>query len=155
MDDQITPAPAQSSAVLAFEELRGEVSLLRRAIEGLAGERRDQPDYGPTLESLAASNGEIREWAKKVSERPAVRLTPQQIGEQIEQAIVRLRTYDERQLEVVRLQLTSALEEVRMVSATARIASEQVRREKIVGGLCFLGGLMLVLVFAQIELVWR
>jgi hypothetical protein len=60
MDDPATPARAQSSAARAFEDLRSEVSLLRRAIEGLAAERRDQPDYAPTLEVLAASNEEIR-----------------------------------------------------------------------------------------------
>jgi hypothetical protein len=42
-----------------------------------------------------------------------------------------------------------------MLSATARIVSEQVRREKIVGGLSFLGGMVLLLVMAQIVLVWR
>jgi hypothetical protein len=42
-----------------------------------------------------------------------------------------------------------------MLSATARLASEQGRREKIVGGLSFLVALMLLLLLAQIELVWR
>jgi hypothetical protein len=155
MDNQVTPALAQSSAARAFEDLRGEVSLLRRAIEGLAAERRDQPDYGPTLEALAISNEEIKNWARKINERPAVRLTPLEIGEQIQEAVAKLRAEDRRQLEVAHGQLTSALNEVRMLSATARVASEQVRREKIVGGLSFLGGMVLLLVMAQIELVWR
>jgi hypothetical protein len=155
MDDQVTPALAQSSAARAFEELRGEVSLLRRAVEGLAAERRDQPDYGPTLEALATSNEEIRDWAKKVSERPAVRLTPLQIGQQIEEAVTKLRAEDRRQLDVAHGQLTSAIKEAKMLSATARAASEQVRREKIIGGLSCLGGIILLLLLAQIELVWR
>jgi len=62
MDDQATSAPDESSAVQAFEGLRREISLLRRAIEGLAAEKRDQPDYGPTLEALATTNEGIREW---------------------------------------------------------------------------------------------
>lgn len=155
MDDQATPALAQSSAVRAFEDLRGEVSLLRRAIEGLAVERRHQPDYGPTLETLANSNHEIRDWVRKVNERPAVRLTPLQIGEQIEQSVEKLRAQDRQQLAVGHEQLTSALNEVKMLSATARIASEQVRREQIVGGLSFLGGVVLLTVLAQVELMWR
>ena len=133
MDDQVTPALAQSSAARAFDDLRGEVSLLRRAIEGLAAERRDQPDYGPTLEALAISNEEIKNWARKINERPAVRLTPLEIGEQIEEAVAKLRAEDRRQLEVAHGQLKSALKEVRMLSATARVASEQVRREKSSG----------------------
>jgi hypothetical protein len=155
MDDQVTPALAQSSAARAFDDLRGEVSLLRRAIEGLAAERRDQPDYGPTLEALATSNDEIRDWARKINERPGVRLTPLQIGEQVEQCVEKLRAQDRHQLAVAHEQLTSALKEVRMLSATARLASDQVRREKIVGGLSFLGGLVLLALLVQIELVWR
>lgn len=57
MDDQVTPTLPQSSAVRVFDELRGEVSLLRR---GFAAERRDQPDHGPTLGSLATSTKELR-----------------------------------------------------------------------------------------------
>ena len=155
MDEQVTPALAQNSAARAFEDLRGEVSLLRRAIEGLAAERRDQPDYGPTLEAMANSNQEIRDWARKVSERPAVRLTPLQIGEQIEQSVEKIRRQDRHQLEVTHGRLTKALKEVEMLSARAQLASEQRRREKIVGGLSFLGGLVLSLLLAQIELVWR
>src|SRR3546814_12082283 len=37
----------------AFAELRSEVSLLRRAIEGLTAERQNAPDYAPTLKVLA------------------------------------------------------------------------------------------------------
>ena len=155
MDDQVTPALAQSSAARAFEDLRGEISLLRRAIEGLTVERRDQPDYGPTLEALANSNQEIRDWARKVSERPAVRLTPLQIGEQIEQSVGNLRAQDRDQLEVAHGQLTNALKEMRTLSATARAASEQARREKIVGGLSFLSGIVLLTVLAQVQLIWR
>lgn len=155
MDDQVTPALGQSSAARAFDELRGEVSLLRRALEGLAAERRNQPDYGPTLEALANATQEIRDWAKRINERPAVRLTPVQIGEQIEQAVASLRTHDQRQLEVAHGQLTGALIEVRALSATARVGLEQARAKKIVGGLSFLGGLMVTLLLVQIDLVWR
>jgi hypothetical protein len=155
MDDQVVPALAQSSATRAFEDLRGEVSLLRRAIEGLAAERRDQPDYGPTLESLATSNEEIRDWARKINERPAVRLTVSQIAEQIEAAAAKLRVQDGHQLALMHGHLTRAVEEVKTLAVTARIASEQVRREKIVGGLSFLSGFALLLLLTQIEFVAR
>ncbi|MFN3727350.1 MAG: hypothetical protein ACK4SZ_13725 [Allosphingosinicella sp.] len=150
MDDQVTPALAQSSAARAFEDLRGEVSLLRRAIEGLTAERRDQPDYGPTLEALAASNDELRAWARKVSERPALQLTPQQIGEQIEAAASRFRRLDRQELCAEHAQLASAIAEVRAISRTALTDNEQVRRVKIVGGTCFLAALILGLLLAQI-----
>lgn len=143
MSDQITPAAAQSSAALAFEELRGEVSLLRRAIEGLTSERQSQPDYGPTLEALVRSNEELREWARKVSERPAIKLTPARMAEEIEQVAFGLRARDQRVLELARGLLAQAADELKLMSAGARAAYEQGRLLKIVGIACFLGGMLL------------
>lgn len=155
MDDQAPPALAQSSAVSAFEDLRGEVSLLRRAIEGLAAERRDQPDYSATLEALAATNDGIRDWARKVSERPALQLTPQRIGEQIEAAVSLLREQDRKEFAAVQGRLEGAITEAQAISRQARTSYEQVRREKIAGGVCFLGGFLLSLFLTQIEVMWR
>jgi hypothetical protein len=150
MDDHVTPAMAQSSAARAFEDLRGEVSLLRRAIEGLTAERGDQPDYGPTLESLAASNDELRKWARKISERPALQLTPQQIGQDIEAVTSRFRQLDRQELEAELARLAGAIEAVRAISRKAQTHEEQVRRVKIVGGSCFLIALILGLLLAQL-----
>lgn len=154
MDDQVTPASAQSSAARAFEELRGEVSLLRRAIEGLTAERRDQPDHGPTLEALATSNEQIRDWAKKVSERPALRLTPERISEQIEAAASQFRQLDRQELRAEHTRLADAIAKVEAIARQARTTGEQVRWTKIVGGLCFLGGFILWPLLAQVEVVF-
>lgn len=154
MNDQTTPALAQSSAVRAFEELRGEVSLLRRAIEGLAAERREQPDYGPTLEALAASNGELRAWARRVTGLPALQLTPQHIGEQIEAAAALFRQLDRQEVAAEHVRLTGAVAEIKAISLEARNAYEQSRWVKIVGGVCFLSGIMLGSIFAHIEIMW-
>lgn len=150
MNNEVTPGLAQSSAVQAFEELRGEVSLLRRAVGALAAERREQPDYGPTLEALAASTDAIGRWAAKIDQRPALQLTPERIGEQIEAAASYSREKDERLLSAAHEQLQSAMAEVKALSRLARTSQEQARREKIVGGICFLGGLMLGTLLAQI-----
>lgn len=154
MDNQVTPPLAQSSAVQAFEELRGEISLLRRAIEGLTAERRDQPDYGPTLEALAKSSEEIREWARRISERPALQLTPRKIGEQIEEGASRFREHDRQLVEGVQGQLLGAIDEVKAISARMRTSYEQARIVKIVGGISFLGGFLLGPLLALISVVW-
>jgi hypothetical protein len=143
MDDQVTSALAQSSAVRAFDELQGEVSLLRRAIEGLAAERRDQPDYGPTLEALATSNGELGKWARKVSALPALQLTPRDIGEQIEAAASQFRKQDRQELAAEHARLGKVTAELEAISRKAHTSLEQVRREKIIGGTFFLCGLVL------------
>src|SRR3546814_5341308 len=60
----------------AFAELRSEVSLLRRAIEGLTAERQNAPDYAPTLKVLSGRLTRIEAFMGEVSESPAMRLTP-------------------------------------------------------------------------------
>ncbi len=154
MDDQTSSALAQSSAVRAFEDLRGEISLLRRAIEGLTAERRDQPDYGPTLEALAASSKQIRGWAKRINEQPALQLTPQRLSDQIEAASSRLRQQERQELAAEHARLAASIAEVKAISWQARSAYEQVRREKIIGGVCFLSGLLLA-PLVQVTLIGR
>ena len=154
MDDQVTPALAQSSAVRAFEELRGEVSLLRRAIEGLAAERRNQPDYGPTLEALTAASEQTKDWARKISEKPAIQLTPRQISEEIDASVATRRRQDQKELAMAQAGLKSAIADVKSISSQVRNSHEQVRQVKIVGGVCFLGGFVLGPLLAQVELLW-
>jgi hypothetical protein len=155
MHDHVSPPLPESSAVRVFEELRCEVSLLRRAIEGLTAERRDQPDYGPTLEELVTSTEQIRVWARRVNELPALKLTPQSIGDEIEAAASRFRDLDQRKLQDEHSRLTEATREVKAISLAARTAREQERREKIVGGLSFLCGLMLVPLLSMFEMLFR
>lgn len=155
MDDQVTPALAQSSASRAFDELRGEVSLLRRAIEGLAAERRDQPDYGPTLEALAAASEQTKVWARKISEKPAIQLTPRQISQEIDASVATRRQQDQKELAMAQAGLKSAIADVKSISFQVRNSHEQVRQVKIVGGVCFLGGFVLGPLLAQVELLWR
>jgi hypothetical protein len=63
-------------AARAFDELRAEVSLLRRAVERLTDERTEQPDYAPTLEQIARQLADVGTWVQSISERPALQLTP-------------------------------------------------------------------------------
>ena len=48
-----------------------------------------------------------------------------------------------------------AINEPQAISRTALTSYEQVRREKIVGGMCFLAGFLTGPVVAQIEITWR
>ena len=74
---------------LAFERLRGEVSLLRHAVEALttARESIDIPDYEPTLERtekiLVALVHQIDGLAKK----PAMTLTPENMGQRLNASV--------------------------------------------------------------------
>lgn len=78
-----TGDPAQ-----AFEDLRAEVSVLRRAIEALPGAMREArpPDYSQDLAVLGKGLDEIGEQLETVLQSPALNLTPEQQGQAIAKA---------------------------------------------------------------------
>ncbi len=137
MDDQVTPALAQSSAVRAFEDLRGEVSLLRRAIEGLAAERRDQPDYTPTLTQIVDEQRAFRGWAEKVTKLPALKLTPAVLASEIEEASSKLGLAEAEALKQARVDLGKAAD-ILTRSLHGFLKYEQVRTLMLVSNVVML-----------------
>lgn len=93
-------------------------------------ERRDQADHKPTLEALATSNEELGKWARKVSGLPALQLTPQHIGEQIEAAASRFRQLDRQELGAEHARLGKVVATVEAISQQAHTAFEQARRRR-------------------------
>ncbi len=84
-----------------------------------------------------------------------MQLTPDLMGEEIETVAARFREQDRQELRAEHVRLTTAVAELKATARQARNAYEQVRREKIVGGVCFLTGLMLLPLLAQLTLIWR
>lgn len=74
--------------VQAFEDLRAEVSVLRRAIEGLPSALRENrpPDYSADLAVLGKGLDEIGEQLEAVLKSPALMMTPEQQGQAIARA---------------------------------------------------------------------
>jgi len=72
----------------AFEDLRAEVSVLRRAIEALPGAIRESrpPDYSEDLAVIGKGLDELGEQLEAVLQSPALRLTPEQQGQAIANA---------------------------------------------------------------------
>ena len=67
-------------AVDAFERLRSEVALLRRAVEGLAAGAQEAPvDYSPTLAELSEAIAAVNAQAVALGERPLLALAPDQL----------------------------------------------------------------------------
>lgn len=81
MAPDTAPPVDTSLAAHAFSELRGEVSLLRRAVE-----RTSQPDYAPSLEAISIRLEHVVTWAQKVSERPGIKLSPKDLEREIAEA---------------------------------------------------------------------
>lgn len=74
--------------VAAFEDLRAEVSVLRKAVEALPTAIRDNrpPDYAQDLAVIGKGLDEIGAQIEALRKYPALRLTPEQQGQSIANA---------------------------------------------------------------------
>jgi len=72
----------------AFEDLRAEVSELRRAVEALPGAWEDSrpPDYTPSLGTIAKGLAAVDSRLAGIETHPALRLTPEQHQQAVSQA---------------------------------------------------------------------
>lgn len=125
MDQASTSQADASLAAHAFGELRGEISLLRRAVERLTDERTDQPDYAPSLEAIAKRLEDVCVWAQRVSERPALKLTPETLGREIAAAATNSRAQDQQLLERATSAMEAASSRIDAMIARSRSVAEQ------------------------------
>jgi len=145
-----------SSPAEAFEALRREVALLRRALEGLAAEQKAQPDYSGILASIGARIKEQNAALGAMAEAPALQLTPEAMGQQILRASEQVRAEDARLLGHAQNGMTTAARQVvEAALATARTAQEQrrVARWSAIVGLVI--SVIIGTVFAVITINWN
>lgn len=71
---------AEGNPAQAFEELRAEVAVMRRAVEALPGawEESRAPDYSSDLGRIAKGLGTAATKLEAIEKHPALRLTPEQ-----------------------------------------------------------------------------
>jgi hypothetical protein len=119
-----------SSPAEAFEALRREVALLRRALEGLAAEQKAQPDYSSILAGIGARIREQNAALGAMAETPALQLTPEAIGQQIMRASQQVRAEDARLLGHAQQAMTGAALRMEAVVEKVKTAQEQ-RRARI------------------------
>lgn len=93
----------------AFERLRSEVALLRRAVESLAAGAQDPPvDYSPTLAELSEAIAAVSAQAVALGERPLLALAPDQLGSLIQIAAAKVLAKPVAELERERSTLRQA-----------------------------------------------
>jgi len=82
------PAEHAGDPAQAFEDLRAEVSVLRKAVEALPAAIRDNrpPDYTQDLAVIGKGLDEIGAQLETILKSPALRLTPEQQGQSIANA---------------------------------------------------------------------
>ncbi|QJU57399.1 hypothetical protein HL653_05975 [Sphingomonas sp. AP4-R1] len=137
MDQDSTPRPDASLAEHAFGELRGEISLLRRAIERLTDERISQSDYTPSLEELSKRLDVLTDWARSIAKQPALQLTPEKVGRGIADAGMTHREADRQLLQRAVNGMDASVSHIDGLIARARNADAQdreLRRNRIAFG---------------------
>jgi F0F1-type ATP synthase assembly protein I len=117
----------QDAAAVAFELLREEVALCRRAVAGLAAERAaiQIPDYSKTLNQMAAALNTTSRQLDALSQKPALALTPQQWSYQIAAAGNDVRRTEQDTLERARTGFVKVAQELSARLASARQADQQ------------------------------
>lgn len=125
-EDQI----GDDAAAEAFEELRAEVTLLRRAVERLAAERAELPqpkDYDETLGRIAKAINKLAERMDVLAERPGISITPEGIARQIAAAGSTIRAEDQRMIASAGKSLEDATRALHGYVVSARRGHEQNR----------------------------
>ncbi|NNG57128.1 DUF6118 family protein [Sphingomonas paucimobilis] len=123
-----------ADAAEAFEAMRGELALLRRAVEGLAAERGaiDVPDYTETLgrmqKGVDATTDRIAVINDVIARSPALAMTPEQMAQRIAAAGNAARREDQAALATGRKGLEDVTRQLHGLVASARHAGEQNRR---------------------------
>lgn len=98
-------------AAEAFERLRSEVALLRRAVESLATGAQEAPvDYSPTLAELSEAIAGVSAQAVALGERPLLALAPDQLGSLFQIAAAKVLAKPVAELERERTTLRQAAE---------------------------------------------
>jgi len=127
MDEDITTSVDATLAANAYRKLRAEMSLLRRAIERLTDERTSQPDYAPSIEAIGKGLEDVRRWAQRVSENPALKLTPESLGREISTASNDSRAHDQQLLDRAASTMEAAASRIDAMIARSRSVVDQNR----------------------------
>lgn len=133
--------PGTDPATRAFTELKGELALLRRAVEHLATEKAeiDIPDYSSTLAKLAKS-------VIAIEGKPAMQITPEDLGARIEAAAGQARREDQAMLAEAKRELAETTRSLRATIGTAATIDQQKRACWRRAGMGFAAGCLLMAV---------
>lgn len=114
-------------ATQAFEQMRGEMALVRRAVERLAAERADIviPDYSATLGEITQRLAATAQGMKTLAAHPAMQITPDEMAGRIDAAAVKARRSDHTAIAEARSRFDQASHDLRAVVRSARTADEQ------------------------------
>ncbi len=127
MSDTSEDAAPVDEAAVAFEELRQEITLMRRAVAGLSAEHAsiDIPDYSQTLGQMGKALNAILKTNKELAEAPALRMTAQNWAEHVAAASQTARQADHEALDRARSKFDEITRMLTASFASVRTADRQ------------------------------
>jgi Family of unknown function (DUF6118) len=93
----------------------------------LTDERTSQPDHPPSLEAIGKRLEDVCVWARRVSEKPAMKLTPESLSREITAAAASSRTQDHQHLERAASAMEAASNRIDAMIARSRTVADQNR----------------------------
>ena len=120
---------------VAVEQQRGELALMRRAIEGLAAERggQDIPDYSETLgrmqQGVDTAGENIARIGQFLKAAPALAMTPEQMAQRIAAAGSAARREDQAALAKAGEDKARVMAELRAIAGSACTRADQKNRQ--------------------------
>ena len=146
---------SEDEAARAFDDLRAELLLLRRAVERLTVERAEVPEARDYSETLGVISHNLSGTALRVDElvnSPALSLTPEALNRQIVEAGVAGRSEDRRAIAAARQVIEEVATKMGRQLDSHVMAEDQLRQVRHVGlvsGLsCLVAGMLLWAVLA-------
>ena len=132
-------------ATRAFEDLRAEVVVLRRAVEALgpALKANRAPDYSLTLGQITTTQAAIGAHLETMENHPALQLTPAAFGEQVERAVAEASRQVLHDAEGAARAISWANQEAQAIIGSARTREAQNWRLLEVAALGVAAGLIL------------
>ena len=120
-DDQL------DDATQAFDDLRAEVAVLRRAVEALGPALKENrsPDYSLSLGHIAKAQAAIGTRLETIEGHPALRMTPATFGEQLERAVTNASREARREAEDLVQGISVVSREAQAMLGSARIREAQ------------------------------
>jgi len=122
------PVPAHADpATLAFEALRQEVALVRRAVAGLSAERAsiEIPDYSETLGHIMRASAATAQNLEALAEMPALHRSAKDWGQEIAFAAEDARRSDHQAFAQAQHELERIVRDMAACLRSARSAEDQ------------------------------
>lgn len=140
------------SAARAFDDLRAEVSVLRRALESLpaAWQANQAPDYTPTLGAISKRLQEVASRLQSIEGHPALRMTPEHHQHAMAHAGSVVMHESTSRLDLAMQAIRGHASELRALIGSVRERDRQLKWLVVTGATALLIGLLVSPIFARL-----